>query len=75
MAITIRHGCASLTRDVNSYVTYRDVIEDANVQAVLGGFDETNVEVSVNGVVVGVEDAVSDGDVLVLSTKSNVKGA
>ena len=73
--ITIRHGCSELTRDVNGYDTYGDLVADANVAAVLGNIDASRVDVLVDGAVVDLSDAIQDGDVVVLVTKSNRKGA
>ena len=70
--ITVKFGAGnSITRDINGYETVEDVLNDQNVQGILGFGD--NVDTYIGGVPAPARTTLTDGDVITLVTKANTK--
>lgn len=69
--ITVTFGVENITKQLTA-ATVGEVISTASVKAALGYGDA--VSVSMNGVEVGLDTPVDDGDSLFLTPKAQTKG-
>jgi hypothetical protein len=73
MKITVSFSGNTITKTVASGTTVGTILADRNLQAVLGF--GANVQGQVDGVKVGNEAALNEGDELEIVTKANEKAA
>lgn len=71
--VTVKYNVDEVSRELNEGTTYRQVVSDANLKAVLGYGD--NVRVLVNGVEQSMDAAVQNGVIIRIETAANSKAA
>lgn len=71
--VTIKYGLQQVTRSVPEGTTFRQVMQDSTVRAVLGYGD--NVRCLIDGDEQPEDGEVSDGDVINIETRANKKAA
>ena len=75
MQVTIKYGAGNeVTRNIAEGTTYEEVIQDPNLEAILG-YSADSVEARVDGSTVVLDDTPCDGDTIRLTTKANSKAA
>ena len=69
--VTIKYGIQTINRTVPNGTTFRQVLQDASVRAVLGYGD--NVRALIDGDEQAEDGALSDGDIINVETRANKK--
>lgn len=73
MQIKIQYGVDVITRTYAEQPTFRDLVEDENVRAVLGSGD--NVKPLISGIEQDLDAYVPANAHVMFETKANVKGS
>jgi hypothetical protein len=71
--ITIQYGVDRIVKTYTEQPTFRDIVEDENLQAVLGHGD--NVKPLIAGIEQDLDSYVPSGSTVQLETKANTKGS